>query len=134
VKNIVKSLTHHRNINPDHIIEETGAMNKSRINCFMYMDARLTAQELPRQHANRAPDAHIQRTQAYLTVEMNQCRLLHPTRCRLHWDAWMEDHPVNNANMAHVYAQLTESEAEAEERLSEDDWEEGDTVLPQSSQ
>jgi hypothetical protein len=33
-----------------------------------------------------------------------------------------------------VYAQLTESEAEAEERLSEDDWEEGDTVLPQSSQ
>ena len=59
-------------------------------------------------------------------------KLLHPTR-RLHWDARMEE-PVNNANMAHVYAQLTESEAEAEERLSEDDWEEGDTVLPQSSQ
>jgi hypothetical protein len=46
----------------------------------------------------------------------------------------MEDHPVNNVNMAVHYASLAESEAEAEERLSEeDDYDEGDTVLPQSS-
>lgn len=108
-------------------------MNKSRINCFMYMDARVTQNELPRQNAQRPPDAYIQRAQALMLAEMNQCRTLHPTRCQFHWDAWMQDHPANNANMAEVYAALTESEAEAEERLTEDDWEEGDTVLPQSS-
>lgn len=48
----------------------------------------------------------------------------------------MQDHPVNNANMAQVYAALTESEAEADERLTSDEWDEddeGDTVLPASS-
>jgi hypothetical protein len=108
-------------------------MNKSRINCFMYMDARLTQTELPRQNDQRPPDAYIQRVTAVLAVEMNQCRALHPTSCQFHWDAWMQDHPINNVNMAQVYAALTESEAEAEERLTEDDWEEGDSVLPQSS-
>jgi hypothetical protein len=126
-------LTPHRNINPDHIIEESGPMNKSRINCFLYIDARLTQTELPRQNAIRPTDAYIQRIEAVLAVEMNQCGLLHPTRCRFHWDAWMQDHPVNDINMAAHYAALTESEAEAEERLTADEWEEGDTILPQSS-
>jgi hypothetical protein len=109
-------------------------MNKSRINCFMYMDARLTQTELPRQNNARPADAYIQRAYAVLAVEINQCRLLHqPTTCKFHWDAWMEDHPANNIDMAQVYAAQTESEAEAEERLTEDDWEEGDSVLPQSS-
>lgn len=49
----------------------------------------------------------------------------------------MEDHPLDDRNMEEVYAALTESEAEAEARLSGDetqDWEEEDTVDPPSSQ
>lgn len=105
-------------------------MNKSRINCFLYMDTKMTASELPPR-----PRALVQRqtTVAHLSVEMNQCRLLHRnTQCTLSWDAWMEDHPADNTNMAQVYAQQTESEAEAEERLSGDEaW---DTAVPASSQ
>ena len=127
----------HSNINPNHIIEESSITNRSRINCFLYIDARLTQTELPRQNADRPADAYIQRVHAVLAVEMNQCRLIHSTRrCEFHWDAWMQDHPVNNANMAQVYAALTESEAEADERLTSDEWDEddeGDTVLPASS-
>jgi hypothetical protein len=132
-KNIVKPLTCHSNINPNHIVEESGVLNKSRINCFLYQDARITEMELPRQNNQRPQEAYIQRISALLVAEMNQCRALHHIRCLFHWDAWMQDHPANNANMADVYAAITESEAEAEERLTEDDWEEGDTILPQSS-
>lgn len=112
--------------------QETGPMNKSRINCFLYMDARLTATELPRQV--RTP-AYVQQRLLHLSVEMNQCKLLHSDQqCALDWAAWMNDHPANGIDMAAVYANQTESEAEAEERLSGDsgseDW---DSAEPASS-
>jgi hypothetical protein len=108
-------------------------MNKSRINCFLYMDLRLRLMELP--PAPRAPAYIAQRT-IFLSVEMNQCNALHVRhKCALDWEAWMEDH--EGANMEDVYAAQTESEAEAEARLSDDDWGANSsflTVHPFSSQ
>jgi hypothetical protein len=117
-----------------HIVEESGLMNKSRINCFLYIDYRLTQEFLLRNNSQRPPNAHIERAQVLICVEMNQCRVLHSHYCcEFHWDTWMQDHLVSNTNVAEVYAALRESEAEAEEGLTEDDWEEGDSVLPRSS-
>lgn len=132
---LVTSLTRDRNINPRHLVEESGVMNKSRINCFLYMDTKLRASEVPRRQ--RTSD-QIQTAIVFLSVEMNQCRLLHQaTPCTLSWNAWMEDHPGGNVDMAEVYAQQTESEGEAEERLSGDDYGASDsfrTADPRSSQ
>lgn len=71
----------------------------------------------------------------FLSVEMIQCRTLHAqTPCTVHWQAWMEDHPQNDqVDMAAVYAGQTESEAEAEERLSGSDAEDGESPHPNSS-
>lgn len=117
------------------MVEESGIMNKSKINCFLYMDTKLLATEIPRRQ--RTLD-QIQTSLVHLSVEMNQCRLLHDaTPCTLSWHAWMEDHPNNNMDMATVYAQQTESEAEAEDRLSGDDFGAGDSFMtanPASSQ
>lgn len=104
-------------------------MNKSRINCFMYQDAVMTANELP---IRQRTDAQIKTSLIHLNVEMNQCRLLHHVHnCQLSWNAWLEDH--GGPNMAQIYAQQTESEAEADERLSGSD-SEGESVQPWSSQ
>lgn len=98
----------------------------------------MTRNELPRRNHPARSAAYIQTAVAYFGAEMNQCKELHRVRCEFHWAAWMEDHPVEeNVNMAEVYANQTESEAEADARLSGDEteeWEEGDTVLPGSSQ
>ena len=64
---------------------------------------------------------------------MAQCRELHNVYCKFGWDQWMEDHPNNGQDMAQVYADHTESEAEAENRLSDDDEHDTSGVFPQSS-
>jgi hypothetical protein len=108
------------------MVEETGILNRSRINCFLYLDFRLT-RSLPRQpRTERYVGSAI--GEAYAL--MDQCRSLHTPRCQVHWEAWMQDHPEQARDMAAEYAAQTESEAEAEARLSEV---EDDSFLPQSS-
>jgi hypothetical protein len=115
------------------MVEETGILNRSRINCFLYMDA-CCRQSLPTQ----------QRSERYIGSEigtmhalMQQCRTLHTPTCELHWQAWFQDHPNNHQDMAAVYAEQSESEAEASERLESPDLEgfsEEDSYLPHSTQ
>lgn len=110
------------------MIQESGALNKSRINCFMFMDARMVAQ-LPLQ--NPTPE-QIATHLLHLRVIMHQCRELHAHQaCVLNWNSWVEDH--NDDNMAAVYANQTESEAEAEERLSGEESEGWSSAVPNSS-
>lgn len=115
------------------MVEESSLLNRSRINCFLYMDARCS-DSLP-----QAP-----RSERYIGSEigtmyalMQQCRTLHTPTCQLHWQAWFQDHPSNNEDMARVYAEQTESEEEALERLeipdSQEDFDE-DSFQPYSTQ
>ena len=100
------------NINPRHIIEESGVLNRTRINCFMYLDSVLR-NSLPRQDRS----AHyIASVTGVAAAVMHQCRAVHPARqCEVHWECWMEDHA--RQDMDQVYASHTESENEARVRL-----------------
>ena len=66
-----------------------------------------------------------------MSAMMAQCREIHMIQCRFGWNQWMEDHPNNGEDMAQVYAEYTESEAEADHRLESDD--EESSFLPWSS-
>jgi len=88
------------------------------------MDHRLSEEFLPRRNAG-IPENVRDRMPLQIQAEMNQCKALHRSQiCRICLPAWLEDHPLDpTIDMEQVYADQTESEAEAEARLTEDDGE-----------
>lgn len=95
------------------MVEETGILNRSRINCFLYMDA-CCSKSLPQEPRS---ERYIGSEIGTMYALMQQCQTLHTPTCKLYWQAWFQDHPNNHQDMAAIYAEQTESEEEALERL-----------------
>jgi hypothetical protein len=111
--------------------QESGALNKARWGCHLYLDTSMAQQLAKRPHSQSQKTAAL----AYMQVIMHQCNLLHNPKCAVNWDAWMEEHPVTgNPAQAGVAGYVTESEQDASERLQEESDSEGyQTAYPVSS-
>lgn len=95
--------------------EETNDMNQSRKLCFMYFDHHFSGFLPPNQHPTSFGSIQTMRAEAL----NNPCRVIHNPSCAADWALWMEDHPIDERNMQEVYAQQTESEEDARERLDD---------------
>ena len=118
-----------------HVVQESSIMNRSRINCHLYIDVELKRLVLPqRSPQGDFPANLVENSLLRIQVTMNQCNVLHQNqRCSVHFESWLKDQLFVGEDLAAAYEAETESEADVEGRVGETEDEDEPSLLPNSS-